>query len=306
MQEQAPSRYSKQQKIIMAVIFLSAVTGIVIGLMRKKGLDSSALLYIGIPTMIALVFSTTSPANSAVGVTLKALTFIILISGPLLQEGFVCMIMAAPIFYIVGALAAWPFDHYRKKKQRDEDASKLNMFVVPGLLLVMSMEGVIDATTFERHNNIVKTQLVEASVEQVRIKLAQNRSVPVPDSLFARIFPRPDTINAQGVAVGDRHWIEVTYAKWVFWNKKSGASYFEVVESQPGLIRFRPVQDNSYMKSYLDWGETVVTLQPVSANMTKVSWEIHFTRKLDPAWYVQPLQRYAVGVLANTLIASIK
>ena len=97
---------NKVQKLIMLAIVLSAFTGIVIGLLRERGLDGTALLYIGIPTIIGIAFASTPTATSAVGATLKALTFMILISGPLLQEGFICMIMAAPILYIVGALAA--------------------------------------------------------------------------------------------------------------------------------------------------------------------------------------------------------
>jgi cation transporter-like permease len=306
MTEEKSFKLSRNQKLIIAAILLSALTGIVIGYLRTKGLDSTALLYIGIPTIIGLAFATTSSSASAVGATLKAITFVILMSGPLLQEGFICMIMAAPILYIVGALAAWPFDHYRKKKERDQDASKLNMFIVPALLFVLSMEGVTDYTTFNRHNVIERMQVVEGSVIELKNKLANNRAVPSPDSLFAKIFPRPEVLHAQGLAVGDRHWIDVSYFKWIYWNEKRGSAEFKVTAHEPGYITFKPGSDNSYLHSYLDWGEVTVSFEPVTQTRTRVTWQINFTRKLDPAWYVQPLQRYAVGELAETLIASLK
>jgi len=306
MTENNKIQLSKRQKLIIIAILLSAFTGIVIGFLRKKGLDGSALLYIGVPTIIGLAFATMDTAKSAVGSTLKALTFIILMSGPLLQEGFVCMIMAAPILYIIGALAAWPFDHYRKKKEREQDASRINMFVLPTLLLFMSMEGVTDSTSFDRYNIIEKTQVLDGSINEVKSRLAASRAIPSPASLFAKIFPRPDVMNVQGLSVGDKHWVDISYVKWIYWNEKRGATCFEVVEHQPGYIKFRPTMNESYLKSYLDWGESTVFFEELANNRTKVTWQIHFIRKLDPAWYVQPLQRYAVGELAATLIASLQ
>lgn len=49
MSEEKPLRLKKSERILIIAVLLSAFTGIVIGLLRKKGLDGSALLYIGIP-----------------------------------------------------------------------------------------------------------------------------------------------------------------------------------------------------------------------------------------------------------------
>ncbi len=299
-------KLNKVQKLIILAIILSAITGIVIGLLRQRGLDGTALLYIGIPTIIGIAFASTPTATSAVGATLKALTFMILISGPLLQEGFICMIMAAPILYIVGALAAWPFDHYRKKKQRNQDASRVNVFVLPALLLLMSTEGVTDFTTLERNNTVIRTQVIEGSLQEVKQRLGSNRTVPATDGLLAKLFPKPDTLYAEGLAVGDKHWSEVSYFKWVYWNEKRGRVQYEVVEHEARSVRFKLNFDDSYLNSYLDWGDTVVMFEPLSDRRTRVIWQVNFERKLDPAWYVQPLQRYAVGLALDTLIRSLR
>ena len=181
---------SSRQRILIIVIVLSALTGIGIGLMRRTGIDGSALLYIGIPTFIAITFAHTSSSKSVMGSTLKAITFVILISGPILQEGFICMIMAAPILYIIGALAAWPFDHYRKKKN---NAAKLNTFVIPSLLVLMSMEGVIHETSFNRHNTVEHTQVINSSIDEVKRKLGSSRELKKSESLFIKLFPKPET-----------------------------------------------------------------------------------------------------------------
>lgn len=299
---------TKKQKWLIAAILLSAFTGIVIGMLRQQQMDGTALLYIGAPTFLALMFAgmPKSDKSTVMGATLKSITFVILISGPLLQEGFICMIMVAPIFYIVGALAAWPFDHYRKKKQRGQDASRLNMLVLPSILLVMSMEGVFEQTTFDRHNTVEYTKVVDGSIEQIKSRLSASRKITSPDSLFGKLFPRPERINANGLSKGGKQWLDVTYAKWIYWNKKKGQVQFEVVENRQGYIKFKPVIDSSYISNYLTWGDTEVFMVPLSDQQTRITWRISFSRDIDPAWYAGPLQRYAVKLAAKQLVESLQ
>lgn len=303
MSDKKTVKFSSRQRLILVAILLSAFTGIVISTLRDKGLDGSALLYIGIPTFIALAFANTPASKSVMGSTLKAITFVILISGPLLQEGYICMIMAAPILYIIGALAAWPFDHYRKKKN---NASKLNTFVLPALLVLMSMEGVINETSFNRINTIKHTQTIEGSISEIKSRLASSRPLKKADSFFANIFPQPHKINANGLAVGDNHWVDISYLKWIYWNEKRGKVRFEVAEHTNNSLRFSPVSDDSYLSTYLTWKDTLVTLEAVSETQTRITWNISYQRDIDPAWYAQPLQQYAMGIVAQQMVASLQ
>lgn len=304
-----PSRekLTRIQWMIIAAILLSAFTGLGIGLLRTSGLDSSALLYIGVPVIIALVFATATPqSKSVMGYTLKGISFVILISGPLLQEGFICMIMAAPILYIVGALVAWPIDHYRKQQQRDKETSKLNVIVIPALFLVMSMEGTLNEFSFERSNIVEHTQVINASVSDIRKKLGANRLLADTAPLFAKLFPKPSMINAEGLSIGSKHWVEISYFKWIYWNEKRGVTQFKVTENKDHYIRLSPVLDTSYISSYLTWGNAEIYFEPVANNQTKVTWRVAFNRKIDPVWYVQPLQRYAVSLMTAQLVSTLK
>ena len=303
MSDNNAEKLSKRQKTLIAIILLSALTGIGIGLMRVRGIDNSALLYIGLPTIIALAFAMTSSSKTIMGSTLKAITFVILISGPLLQEGYICMIMAAPILYIAGALAAWTFSHFSDKKK---NASRLNVFVLPPLLLLMSMEGVIDETSFNRFNTVAHSQILDGSVSDIKKRIATTRSLSTPDSLFAKIFPRPEVINANGLSVGDKQWVDVSYYKWIYWNEKRGKVQYEVVEHNDNYLRFRPTGDTSYFSSYMTWKDTVVSFEPITDNRTRVRWQISFQRDIDPAWYAQPLQRYAVTQAAKVMVESLQ
>ena len=301
MSKQNPFTEKLFQNSLFLIIALSAFIGFYTSVLRSHGLNESALLYIGMPTILAFLMAMTSPSKSAVGGTLKAITLIILISGPLLKEGFICMLMAAPIFYIVGVLAAWPFDYYRKRKA----ANKLNVMIIPTLLIIMSFEGTSPKLSFERHNIIERSLEIPASVAEIKQRLAQSRSLKKTDSWFLKLFPRPIWVESNGVAVGHTQTVDIRYFKWIFWNEQRGETVFEVIENKPLSIHYKLKKDASYLHHYLTWKETMIEFEPLSTQRTKVTWRIHFSRKLDPVWYVQPMQRYAVGQVAEILMASL-
>ncbi|HEV3042201.1 MAG TPA: hypothetical protein VHA33_30860 [Candidatus Angelobacter sp.] len=81
-----------------------AVAGIAYRLVLGMRLEQTALLFIGIPSILAILVAATPRAKSVTGAIMKAITIALLLSGPFLGEGFICIIMAAPLFYLVGAI----------------------------------------------------------------------------------------------------------------------------------------------------------------------------------------------------------
>ena len=306
-------KYTKRQKVLITGILVSMFIGIAITAIRYLGksayyvgMEGTALLYIAVPTFIALAFASSrfnvTSSGTVMGATLKTITFLILMSGPILQEGFVCMIMAAPILYIVGALAAWPFDVYRKNRS----ANNLKLYILPTLLLLTSLEGVFVQTSFNRSNTVEHSQIINSDLAAIKSKLASDRQLAAPDSLMVKIFPRPAMITANGLAIGDLQTVDISYFKWIYWNEKRGKIQFEVANNSENIYTFKLVKDDSYLHTYLAWKDTTVILQPLSEHRTKVTWRISFDRKIDPAWYVQPLERYSVTAAAEMMVASLQ
>jgi hypothetical protein len=67
-------------------------------------LEQTAVLFVGIPTVLAILLAVVPKAKTVKGGITKGLTLFLLLSGPLLGEGFICILMASPIFYLVGLL----------------------------------------------------------------------------------------------------------------------------------------------------------------------------------------------------------
>ena len=67
-------------------------------------------------------------------------------------------------------------------------------------------------------------------------------------------------------------------------------------------MTFRPAHDDSYITHWLSWRDIDVEWREVAPGRTEVSWTLRYRRRLDPAWYFAPLERYATGLAAGYLI----
>lgn len=79
----------------------------------------------------------------------------------------------------------------------------------------------------------------------------------------------------------------------------------ELTEVADTHIRTTIVKDTSYIANYLTLHGTSIEFEPISATQTRVILTISYDRKLDPAWYFGPLERFGVKQTAGYLIDQV-
>ena len=293
--------FSKQTRLIIFGIFGIALTGGGIQLLSSRGLQSSSLFYIGLPLLLAYLFKHSKISNTNTIAILKGITVVILLSAPVLQEGFICILMAAPLFYIIGGVAGLIIDYNRKKQ-----LSKLQLSPLFLLLALMSLEGTHPALTFDRQHTVRVEKVVSASSDEIKKQLNKPLVLGNKVPTFLKIFPFPtqqaSTQYQGGTQVGDKTALHFVYNKHFFFNPKIGDLIYEVTATGDNFIESKVTQDESYVSSYLNWQNSKVSWQAIDASHTKVVWEISYERKLDPAWYFGTLEYFTTGLMANALI----
>src|SRR5438045_4473608 len=178
--------------VIMAVTF--AIMWYLITV--AKHLEQTSALFIGIPAAIAIMVALAPRAKTVTGAILKALTIGLLISAVLLREGFICILMAAPIFYVVGIIVGLSIDSARKK--RATMTCLLLLAFVP-----MSFEGTSQRWSFTREESVTVERVVAASSAEVEAALAQSPRVDGRLPLYLRLkLPRPVSAVEVGVQIG--------------------------------------------------------------------------------------------------------
>jgi hypothetical protein len=271
------------------VTLAAACASIMYHVIALKKLEQTSLLFIGIPTVLALIVACTPKPKSAMGAVLRATTLGLLISGAFLGEGFVCILMASPLFYLVAIIIG-------------AARSSSNRTVLPALVLVglvpMSFEGTHPNLSFNREETATATAIFSASGAEVEQALSRSPRTDLPLPYYLRAgFPRPVEAHGSGLQPGDLRVIHFAGGEG-----KPGDLTMKITDSTPGHLHLVAVSDKSKIAHWLDWESADIRWEPVDATHTRVTWSLSFRRLLDPAWYFKPWERYAVRLAAQYLI----
>jgi hypothetical protein len=255
-------------------------------------LEHTSLVFIGIPALLAWVVASAAPPKTAFGMVMRATTLALLISWIFLGEAFVCVLFAAPIFYLVGGIIGL-------NKQRREGRGPTSVAAL--LLIPLALEGTHPALSTSREREVLVEGVVAGSVEDVRARLAEtprfDRELPL---LFRLGFPTPVGASGSGLEIGDRRVIPFAHG-----GHHPGALVLAVVERTPTRTRFAAVSDESYITHWLSWRDAVVELTGAGNGRTHVRWTLRYARRLDPSWYFDPLEKYGVTLAGRYLLATL-
>jgi hypothetical protein len=258
-------------------------------------LEQTALLFVGIPVLLAVVLVCAPKAKTTIGGVLKATTLALLLSAPLLGEGFICIVMTAPIFYAVVMAVTWLVLLVRKQMNKPRQA------ILPCLVLIaflpMSLEGTRPALSFSRDEQVTARHMVAAFPQEVENALRSSPRLDRKLPPYLRLgFPRPTEAHGEGLEPGSLRTIHFAGGEG-----HPGDLVLVVTDSTPGHVRFRMVSNETKVTHWLAFKEADVEWHAVG-NQTQVTWTLRYRRLLDPAWYFGPWERYGVRLAADYLI----
>jgi hypothetical protein len=287
---------SGSQWALAGVVVALAAAALVYRAAQGTGLADTAVLFVGLPAVLALVVALTPKARSVTGMAMKATTIGLLLSMFFFGEGAVCILMAAPLFYAIAGLIGWSVDRARKSGQ-------LRVWVVvPLVLALLSTEGATAATTLPRAGQATVTRTVAAGAAGVERALAQPPRLGGRLPAFLQLgFPKPLRAAGTGLAVGDVRVIDFSrHAR--HYAHHHGTLVMKVTERGPGRAVFAVTSDTTPMASWQAWRSAEVTWRETAPGVTSVTWSLRYDRLLDPGWYFGPMERYANTLAAGYLI----
>ncbi len=263
-----------------------AAASILYRLLVVGHLEQSALMFIGLPTVLAILLGALPAAKSATGMIVKGVTLFLLLLGILYIEGFICILMASPFFYAIGIVIGLIID---VTKSRREWNNRFRIIVIPTLLL-MSLEGVTGILSFPRDETVTVSRKLKLSPAETRAILAQGPDFDLKELPgFLKLgFPMPTEITGSGLETGDTWRIHFAGGEG-----KPGDLTAKVTESTEDHIRVECVSDTSHIAHWLAWEEADWKLEPTDGGTT-VMLTMRYRRLLDPAWYFKPIERHGV------------
>lgn len=270
-------------------------------------IHNSALLYIGIPFGLSLALYFLTPRLQAKSWkrrfwnNVRATLIIMLASSIILMEGYVCVLMFMPIYLFVTIIAfIATYIWHRVGK------NSLNAYLLPSLVLLMSLEGATDSTSFSRYNEVSYSQVFEGDVTTLKRKLAQPIALEGERHWLLSVFPKPTHIQTIPVQQGEVRRYAFVYHRWFIQETNTHRGTFEVKLQEVSPYHIKTViTDTSYMSHYMKFHGSELTFVPMSATKTRVNITVSFDRILDPIWYFGPLERFAVKKSAEYFLHEI-
>jgi hypothetical protein len=292
LNERTPAQWA-----VIGIVLSLAAAAAVYRLVHYGQLDQTAALFIGLPTVLAVGLTLTPRAKSAAGMAVKGMTIGLILSGIFLGEGVICLLLAAPLFYAIALAIGLSVDAARRRERRIPEGKLYSVLLIP--LLLMSLEGVAPLTTFPATGTVTATRSINATPDGVQDALARaprfdRTSLP---AFLGLGFPVPVEAEGSGLAVGDRRTIWFTDP-----HAARAALVLQVVEREPGHVRFHALNDQTAVARWLGWQDADVRWQAGAGNTTRVTWSLTYVRRLSPAWYFGPLEQYAATLSAQYLI----
>jgi hypothetical protein len=307
---------SPGQWAVVALILAEVAFALSYGVLRHEGLLHSGAIFVGLPAVLAIVLALAPKAKSATGGILRGITLALLIVAPLLGEGYVCILIASPLFYAVGLIFGVIADRGRRHR-----AARVGC--VAFVLLPMCLEGVVPGLTHGREQRLMVSKTVQGTPYQVWEALSAAPRLDTPVPRFWRLgFPRPIAASGSGLAVGAERTIRFSAAE----NRPAGDLVLRVAQAElwrnggprgsynvtgiagqerpaeGGYAVFDAVKDDSKINDWMRWKRSEVEWTDVGSGQTLVMWTITFDRRLDPWWYFGMWETVAAHEAAGYLI----
>lgn len=294
----------------LTLLILSLVGGLMIRGLNYGGHGTTALVYIGLPWLVALILALTarfdsepeeSGENTEGFKVVRGSLIVMLGSSVLLGEGFICVLMFLPIYLFVVLLSVgtkWVKERHPSKN------SKLHPIHLSPLLIGFSaLEGTHPDLSFERQSSVTVQQVTSVDKEQLWANLHEPMVLNHTSSGgLSKLFPQPVQIDIDTYELGAVHKVHYRYARWLWTNVHEGTLELRIIESTNNAISAEVVNNSSYLANYLDIERLRLTITDQPTGSSLVALSIDYQRTLDPAWYFAPLMRLALEGSASHII----
>lgn len=299
-------RDAAARSVVTAMVVAVAAASLWYRSTQSLGLQQTGALFVGVPAVLAVVVVQLARPRSAGGVALKTVSIGLLVSLMLLDEGVLCVLLSAPLFFFIAFLCAKIFEEQRRPPQgggRRLVSALVGLSIVP-----MTLEGVTPQTTVARDEVVVVTRTVAAPFAAVRQALLAPPRFERPRPRPLRLgFPWPEAARVDD-GTGGPIWTVTMRGgetRLTGMEPKTGTLRLQLVDAGAGYARWQAVSDDSHMRHFLTWVGSDVRYAAVDAVHTSVSWTVRYRRDLDPAWYFAPMERLAVRLAAGYLIDTV-
>ena len=280
---------------LLALTLVSVVYRLLIG----TDYATTSALYVGIPALMAIGLSFVPTPRTVTGNILLWSTIFLLGIGILAIEGLICILIILPFFLAIGFIIGIFIDRARAKKKATWKA-QCSFLIASGLL---SLEGTREDLSFNRNETVIVERSTSMTPREFEVALAKGPDFGSADLpfLLSALFPTPlATANTESLEPGAVWTIPFDHGE------ASPRSLTVQVETRTNRsVTFTPTQDLTEYGKWLKWERITWIWKETPEGGTHITATFAFERRLDPAFYFSPLQRWGVAQAGEHFLDAI-
>jgi len=280
------------------------ISAFVFGLIYRATVNADMVqtyaMFIGIPLVIGVLVAYLTRPQSGLGTTIKVVTVLLCVVCPLVGEGSICILMAAPLFYAFAVLGYLLYDATSKSAKRRRRGGPLAILLVPFLTAMLTSDrNHIDNPAT---NIVVDEIFVAAPPERVLQTIAQSDMVARDFPLFLKLgFPLPTRLEHGSNGITRMHF-DPRSEPWPGTNTIVSQQTIDPVRH---TIRYDILEDGTKLARWLTFRSTgfeAIACPGGSLLRQRTVYE----QRMQPGFYWNPLENFAMGQMHGYALRNIK
>lgn len=286
--------------VLAALLVIATAFAVVYRVNESQGLMQTYATFVGLPLLIGLLTAYLTRPKSGLGMTLKVTTIILCVVCPLLGEGAVCILMAAPIFYAIAAVGYLiAYSVYTWLGQRWRNGA---MVIVLLPFLAAKLTSTPHSIRNPRTMTVQNEVFIAAAPEIVWDVLLHGDLVSSDFPLLLRAgFPLPKKLERR--ADGSTR---LTFDPGSEpWHGTNVIVSQQVADAAHHRLTFVIKEDGTKLARWLTFRRTRFEVEPCEGGC-RLRQTTTFRQRMQPGLYWNALQRFFVGQMHGYALSHIK
>ena len=282
------------------ILLISAfVFGVIYRGTEKAGMVQTYAMFVGIPLIIGILVAYLTRPQTGVGTTIKVVTILLCVVCPLVGEGSICILMAAPLFYAFAVLGYYLVAAITKSGSNRRGGP----LVIAAIPFVMAM-----VTSDRKHidnpatNTVVDEIFVAASPDRVMQIIEQTNGVPHDFPVFLKLgFPLPKHLEHDPNGVTRMAFDPRAEA----WPGPNTITSQQTIDPVRHTIHYEILEDNTKLARWLTFRSTGFEIVPRVGGSVLRQRTVYLQR-MQPGFYWNHLEDFAMGQMHGYALRNIK
>jgi hypothetical protein len=281
--------------LIAAVVF-----GIAYRVVEHSGMVQTYSMFVGIPLVIGVLVAYLTRPQSGLGTTIKVVTILLCVVCPLVGEGWICILMAAPLFYAFAVVGYFLVAAISKSISPNRRGGPLAILLVPFVMAMLTSDrNHIDHPAI---NTVVDEIFVAAPPERVMQTITQTDTVPRNFPFFLKLgFPLPTTLQHEPNGITRMHFDPRSEP----WPGTNTIVSRETIDPVRHTVDYTILEDGTKLARWMTLRLTGFAILPRPGGSLVRHYTV-YQQRMQPGFYWNPLENFAMGQAHGYTLRNIK